>query len=71
VTIELAGQVLTIAAVIGFGVWNDRRMARLFREVGDRLDVINTRLGALEAKSNGSEPHAHLIDSGQMRRTAN
>jgi hypothetical protein len=53
------------------GVWNDRRIARLFREIGDRLDVINAWLGALEAKSNGSDPHAHLIDSGQMRRTAN
>jgi hypothetical protein len=57
VTIELAGQVLTIAAVIGFGIWSDRRTARVFREIGDRLDVVDARLPALEVKPNGADPH--------------
>jgi hypothetical protein len=57
VTIELAGQVATIAAIIGLGVWNDRSIARLYRKIGERLDLIDARLGALEAKPNGADPH--------------
>jgi hypothetical protein len=71
VTIELAGQVATIAAIIGLGVWNDRSVAWFYRKIGERLDLIDARLAAFESSNNGSDPHAHLIDSGQMRRTAN
>ena len=55
--IELVGQAANIAAVIGFGFWSDRRTARLFREIGERLDVIDARLAALEVKPNGVDPH--------------
>lgn len=62
-TIELVGQVLTIAAVIGLGFWQDRRISRLFREIGDRLDLIDARLAALEAIPNGGDPHAGASQS--------
>ena len=59
-TIELAGQIATIAAVISFGIWNDRRIARLFREIGDRLDVIDARLAlGSEAQRRGPSRQRH------------
>lgn len=68
-TIELAGQVATIAAIIGLGVWNDRSIVRFYRKIGERLDLIDARLAALDAKSNGADPLAHLMPDirGQTR----
>jgi hypothetical protein len=63
VTIELAGQAATIVAVIGLDVWSDRRSARLFREIGNHLDVIDARLAALEANRNGGDPHVGAAPS--------
>ena len=62
-TIELAGQAATIAAVIGLRFWSDRRFARLFREISNHLDVIDARFAALEANRNGGEPHVRTVQS--------
>ena len=59
---EFAGPALTVASVLGLGVWGDRRLARAFAGVASasaaiikRLDVIEARLSALEieAKNGG------------------
>jgi hypothetical protein len=55
---ELAGPALTVASVLGLGVWGDRRLARAFREVAsasaaiiERLQLIEARLAALEVEA--------------------
>jgi hypothetical protein len=59
---EFAGPAVTIAAIVGLGVWGDRRLARAFagvtraaKTIVTRLDVIEARLAALEVEAkNGS-----------------
>jgi hypothetical protein len=63
---EFAGPALTIASIVGLGVWGDRRLARAFagvtsaaKTIVTRLDVIEARLAALEVEAkNGGDAHA-------------
>ena len=57
--LALAVQWVAIVAVIGgLGFWQDRRIGRIFRKIGERLDMIDARLAALEVKPNGADRHA-------------
>ena len=54
---EILGTAATIAAIAGLGFLGDRRIASRFRKIGVHLDLIDARLTALTARSNGSDPH--------------
>jgi hypothetical protein len=50
-------QLLTIISIGWIGFRTDRRLSRSLSEIGRRLDLIDGRLGALEASRNGGDAY--------------